>query len=445
MDARDNRPGVAPLGFADDPMVTYGSLSSELDMLLELPAPEDTIRDGRSITATEHLGPTGPAPVRMREAIAAHRGATDKLRARQRRSSLRKNSEIDEATKEDIIARSGRLQVADFKTQQEYLAVGGRLLARFIRECDVQGLTLEDVDPRDFASWLVGLKLSIVRNTYRRYRASAITIIQSIPSHYMDDAVAMLQQDLQVGDDDTQVIQKGDDLRAPVHLKRFEHHHFGQIQQQLRVAPRGRARLWLKDWLEAGINTGLRPMEWALTDLERRPGSRSEPDRIWLHVISAKGSHGRATYRTLDLSNFSTGALQAVERMAARSREWVLAGQWSNRQHEVEKLLGTTCERMFPRMDQPYTLYTLRHQFIANMKTIYAREEVAAMTDHVLLRNQTMPDGKKRLAWDSHQIGELPAPVPAQAALIKERLELVDLRQLDRAQKKAFREIKLDC
>lgn len=442
MDARDNRPGVAPLGFADDPMVSYGSLSPELDMLLELPAPEDTIRDGLSTTAAEHLGPD---PVRMLKAIAAYRGATDKLRARQRRFNLTKTSEIDEATKEEIVARSGRLQVADFKTQQEYLAVGGKLLARFMRECDVQGMPLEDVDPRDFASWLVGLKLSIVRNTYRRYRASAITIIQSIPSHYTDEAVAMLQQYLLVGDDDTQVIQKGDDLLAPVHLKRFEHHHFGQIQQQLRIATRGRARHWLKDWLEAGINTGLRPMEWALTDLERQPGPESEQDRIWLHVISAKGSNGRAAYRTLDLSNFSTGALQAVERMVARSREWVLAGQWSNRQHEVEKLLRKICEGMFSRMHQPYTLYSVRHQFIANMKTINSREEVAAMTDHVLLRNQTMPDGKKRLAWDSHQIGELPAPVPAQVALIKERLELVDLRQLDRAQKKAFREMKPDC
>lgn len=426
-------------------MIDYGSLSPELDMFLDLPAPEDTIRDRQSTSAAEHLGPVGPDPVLMREAIAAHCRATDKLRARQRRSNLAKNSAIDDATKEEIIARSGRLQVADAKTQEEYLAVGGRLLARFMRECDVQGLPLEDVDPRDFASWLVGLKLSVVPNTYRRYRASAIMIIQSIPSLYIDEGIAMLRQDLQIGDDNAQLFQKGDDLHAPLHPNRFERHHFEQVKQQLRLATRGQARDWLNDWLEAGINTGLRPMEWALTDLERRPGSHSEQDRIWLHVISAKGSNGRAAYRTLDLSNFSTRALEAVERMVARSREWVLAGQWSNRQHQVEKLLRGTCERIFPRMHQPYTLYSVRHQFIANMKTIYSREEVAAMTDHILLKSQTMHDGKRRVAWDSNQIGELPSPVPAQVALIKERLELVDLRQLDRVQKKAFREMKPDC
>jgi hypothetical protein len=140
----------------------------------------------------------------------------------------------------------------------------------------------------------------------------------------------------------------------------------------------------------------------------------------------------------VDLSNFSAGALKAVENMVARSREWVLAGQWSSREHEVEKLLRTTCDRMFPRMHRPYTLFSLRHLFIANMKTIYSREEVAAMTGHILLDSQIVFDGKKRLAWNFDQIRELPTPIPAQVAVIKKRMELVDLRDLDRAQKKVY-------
>ena len=425
----------------DDLMESHRSVVPATDELLEAPEPEEAIQPARGATpikGKDAARPEGPDYGDMRTVIVASLGVTEKLRERRRRSDLAKDSELDEAAKEEIISKAGRLKVASAETQQEYLAVGRRLVGRFKRESDIHDVPLEDLDPREFANWLLGLKPFITRNTWRKYRASAIAIVQTIPSTYLDDAVAMLNQDLQVGDDDAPVVQtkkkSESDTGASNRAKRIEHHHFQQLKLQLRVTTRSQAQAWLRDWMEAGINTGLRPMEWALTSLERRPDRRYPNGRVWLHVVSAKAADGRATHRTLDLSNFSTGALEAVERMVNRSREWVLSGQWSYHQHEVAKLFRTMCQRMFPRMQKQYTLYSLRHQFIANMKTIYSREEVAAMVGHISIETQVEHYGKKRVAWDSNLIAEVPMPVEEQVAHIRKRLALFEVRRADVAQ-----------
>jgi hypothetical protein len=112
-------------------------------------------------------------------------------------------------------------------------------------------------------------------------------------------------------------------------------------------------------------------------------------------------------------------------------------GNWPDRQSDVSKLLRRLCKLMFPRMEKRYTLYSLRHQFIANMKTIYTREEVAAMVDHISLETQGGHYGKKRIAWEPTQITEIPMPVDEQVAQMKRRLELFDERCADVAQKQA--------
>jgi hypothetical protein len=253
----------------------------------------------------------------------------------------------------------------------------------------------------------------------------------------------MLNADLQVGDDEGPAVRKkksdDDAVGSSSRAKRFDYQHLQQLKRRLLVSTRSHASAWLRDWLEAGSNTGLRPMEWAVTQLERRPDRRFPNGRVWLHVVSARAGDGRATHRTLDLSNFSTGALEAVERMVNRSREWVLTGTWPVRQSEVSKLLRQTCQTMFPRMQQQYTLYSPREQFIANMKTIYSREEVAAMADHISLETRVGPYGKKRVAWRTNEITEVPMPVEAQVARIRRRLELFDERRADIAQKQAAR------
>jgi hypothetical protein len=453
-EAKPQRADVRPSPVIEDDVM--GSLRSsvpEADVLLEAPDSEDASVPAKGASPAVPIDPNKPAGPdygELRTVIVTSLALVEKRRQKLRQSELA-NSDLDDAVKEKLITTPGRLKVASPATQQLYLSRGRGLMERFKRENDIH-ISMEDIDPRDFANWLLGLKPFLTRNTWRSYRAAALAIVQSIPSIYLDEALALLNSDLQVGDDDGAPISKrkndenatGASLRA----KRMDHQHLHQLKRRLLVSTRSQVQGWLRDWLEAGINTGLRPMEWSVTALERRPDRRFPNGRVWLHVVSAKAADGRATHRTLDLSNFSTQAVEAVERMVNRSREWVMMGVWADRQADVGKLMRKLCKLMFPRMQKQYTLYSLRHQFIANMKTIYTREEVAAMVGHISLDTQVEHYGKKRSAWDSKLIIEVPMPIEEQVAQIKKRLELFDLRRDDIAQKAAAKglnsEIELD-
>lgn len=116
-----------------------------------------------------------------------------------------------------------------------------------------------------------------------------------------------------------------------------------------------------------------------------------------------------------------------------------MAGTWAARLSEVAKLLRELSELMFPKMERYYGLDSLHRQFVANMKSIYRREEVAALIGDTSFVMHGASIGKKRVAWNAEHITERPMPIPQQVEQMKKRFELFDLRSLDIAQKKAAR------
>jgi hypothetical protein len=384
--------------------------------------------------------PRGPTYDDMRPLIVAAAERTENSRLKGRRNALDLPDEMDEKDKDKILNKKGRLKVASPETRMVYLSRGRKLFGRYKWETGTR-VSLEDLDPRQFVNWLLGLKPFVTDNTWRGYRACAAAVIQSIPSVNAAEALTMLHADLQVGSDRGPPAFKPRDKEnaggASLGATRMDYQHFQRLKRSLRVGSRSEVVGWLMDSLDAGIHTGLRQMEWALTTIERRPDPRCRHgERIWLHVVSAKGAEWRGTsYRSLDISSFSLETLRAVERVVERSREWVLSGRWASRQSDVSRRLRKTCEALFPRMQIPYTLQSLRHQFIANMKTIYTREQVAAMADPVSIEVQHYT--KRRSSWSKEEFSDVPVPVEEQVARIKRRLELLDERRAMIAMKQA--------
>jgi hypothetical protein len=416
-----------------------GEVLLELPPQPELPAPRAALLE----LAEDDLDkPRGPNYDDMRPLIVAAAEQTEKSRLKWRRNALDLPDDMDEKEKDKIFKKEGRLQVASPETLRAYLSRGRGLLERYKWETGTP-VSIEDIDPCQFINWLLGLKPMVTNNTWRGHRASAAAVIQSIPSIHMDEALGMLHADLQVGSDEGPPAfrprDKENAVGASLRAKRMDYQHFQQLKRSLRVTSRSKVVGWLKDSLDAGIHTGLRPTEWALTTIERWPDRNfRRGERIWLHVVSAKAAEGRATtHRTLDISNFSIETLGAVERVVERSREWVLSGRWASRQGEVSRLFRQTCGALFPRMQIHYTLYSLRHQFIANMKTIYSREQVAAMADYVSIDTQGQHYTKRRSSWSKEEISDVPVPVQEQVARIKRRLELLDERRAVIAMKQA--------
>jgi hypothetical protein len=380
--------------------------------------------------------PNGPDYSVLAPVIAATREQTKESRRQWRQNHL--PAGLEEAERQRRINDEQPLIAASPETQETYLARGKGLIRRYKRETN-SWISLEDMDPRDLVEWLLGRKPLLSQGTWRNYRASAAAIVQSLPSDHMDEALATLNADRQVGSDNGGC----GDRKAGVspRAQRMDYRHFQLLKQSLSGISRGQVVDWLKDWLDAGIHTGLRPREWALTTLEKRSDPSFPNGRLWLHVVSIQAGEGPGTYRTLDLSNFTTPTREALERTVERSRHWALTGRSSARRSEISKLFSKSCETLFPRMEMHYTLYSLRQQFIANMKTIYRPGEVAALVGHIPSDTEIEQHyGKRRAAWTKEQITELPMPVKEQVARMKQRRDVFEqLRELKELKQAAAR------
>jgi len=331
----------------------------------------------------------------------------------------------------------------DYLTRAKYLTRGRQLLSRYKRERGVWPAD-EDVDPRDFAGWLISLRPCLAASSWRQYRLSASAFIEGLPHEGLEEALAILAGTGHMEEEARVVYRQTREKEGPKtsagRAKRMEYQHYCKIRTFMRQISRSAAVEWLDDWLVAGISTGLRPGEWSLAQLEVRRLPHGQR-KIWLHVVNAKATNGRGngTFRTLDISDFCDETLEAIERMVKRSEEWAKAGKTVARQSDCAQLFSKVCNVLFPRMQKKYSLYSLRHQFIANMKSIFDLAEVATLSGHLSVKTQITHYGKRRSAWLRSCITDVPKPIKEQVDPVRKYCSLMEERERLRSMHKAGR------
>jgi hypothetical protein len=139
-------------------------------------------------------------------------------------------------------------------------------------------------------------------------------------------------------------------------------HDLGKVFRRASIA-------WLRTWLVAGIHTGLWPHEWSASAVAVRPDpERLSRRRAWLHVLplnkTSRPAHKPS--RTLDISDFSDDAFEAVRMMIEYGAQWKLDGIYEQRYSDCAELLYEFRRRAFPRRTVLYSLYFLRSQFVAD-------------------------------------------------------------------------------
>lgn len=158
--------------------------------------------------------------------------------------------------------------------------------------------------------------------------------------------------------------------------------------------------LWL--WLSVGIETGLRPFEWYDAEIISLNHS------LHLKVKNAKNTNGRANgpYRHLNLDQvdpttlgFIRAHLQVIQaiKISAGGHEAIGHKKYNTYYSSCRRRLKVVVRRLWPDRDKYPSLYSLRHQFIANAKADgFTLEEIAAMCGQASADTPSIHYGRKQ-------------------------------------------------
>lgn len=439
-----NRPGASPSASNVDNVDTHQGASprpqaSNVDTnspMARQPSPFNPVRDtrpgGADKTASQPARQATPGALRSPfDVPGLQKGATP---SGPRGPDAQTVRSLDRA-RERLLARSRRHIPGAGKhtsgvseaTLAHYANRGRLLVNRYKRESGIPP-ELDDFDPRDFAAWMLSRKPELKPSTWRTYRQGACYVIEAMPHSEVDAALRLLMVDTAgEGDEGGSGLPRGRPPRrtSALKAKRFPRDDFAKVINYLRYYSRSHRASELMDWLVASIHTGLRPVEWRATALEER-----KDGKVWLHVLNAKATNGRGNglVRTLELTGYSPEVLAAIRRMSERGLAWLEEGRYDTVKSQIGQLLYQVCERLFPNRQETYALYSCRHQFIANMKTLHAPEEVSALVGHGSDVTAAEHYGKRRSGWPPEFITERPQPMPDEVATVRKQLRFAEER-----------------
>lgn len=249
-------------------------------------------------------------------------------------------------------------------TQQRYRRTASQLLARHDRE---RG-TPWTHDPAGFVQWLDTLRGQIKPASWRQYRAALIHVCQ--PEH--PDLAASIHAL------DSSTCQRRSTRTSARKLKRLPDKDLLAIYNYLNDNRHPFDAL-LGFWLMAAVATGLRPCEWQHAELTERDGIPA------LVVQNAKHTHDRAhgPTRTQLLPNITPESLRMVERLMD-TVSGVDDAAFARYYRGCRDRLYYVNRRLWRRRKRYVTLYSARHQFIADAKSAgMSRTEIAALAGHV--------------------------------------------------------------
>jgi hypothetical protein len=154
---------------------------------------------------------------------------------------------------------------------------------------------------------------------------------------------------------------------------------------------------WLKQaliWMLANIVVGLRPIEWKQATLREHEGD------IELVINNAKNTNGRANgdVRHINLSNLTESELRLVRnQLDASSKNNSSDYIWNDYYNGIRKTLHRLARATFKNQRKYPTLYSSRHQFCANAKSVgMTKTEVAALMGHAVDDTAGSHYGKKK-------------------------------------------------
>ncbi|MBO9428079.1 hypothetical protein [Sulfitobacter sp. R18_1] len=336
------------------------------------------------------------------------------------------------------------------KTSAQYLNRGRLLINRYKREQSIP-LDYDDFDAHEFVLWLLSQKPTLKSSTWRVYRQAAYHTLQAKPDDDIEDALELLNNDISGRDpeDDVSSADETDEndnepkrrsyRTSAKKEKRFPKAELEKYLAFLQYKSRSKLAPVLTDLLIASIYCGLRPIEWRATAFETSRDPSTQKLYAWLYVLNAKttNARGNGLVRTLDLSDVPARILNAIKRTSERGLSWFEEGKYEEMQSQISQLVYQIGDTLYPRRKKHFSLYSCRHQFIANMKSVMEPEEVSALAGHVVTKTAQQNYGKKRAAWSPGDLRYHAKPIDEEvetvrktASFYKDRIEKLKMAGL---------------
>jgi len=299
-------------------------------------------------------------------------------------------------------------------TDRAYRRRADHLLRRWRKER--RGQT---ASPFDFVNWLLDVLEGVKPASFRQYKAAALAHLPQMFDGSGELDLAM------------------DRLRA-AHAKPNRHLPPRTSARKMRFLPQ---EDWerLRDWLLAGVAVGdgvdaakasvitpaaleawcratllcaLRPTEWAKAEC------REEGHRLIVIVRNAKATQGRShgETRTLVFEELDGSEREAISATIELARAWAARGKSAVLQKLVADALYRAARAALGRREAYPSLYTFRHQAIANWKTERDAVEVAALCGHARTKTAARHYAARRYAWRrGRPKAAMPSPADVQA------------------------------
>ena len=287
------------------------------------------------------------------------------------------------------------------KTADAYMKRYWSKVAAYCQER--QELRLEP-DPVDFAKWLIHERVTKRHSysTWRQFRSSVLYAFDQRGLGSTDEELLQRLKDAELllygnagslGASDEPAVN-GDSYASAAAIaattgprtsarkaKKLHPDDFEQIDAWLHK--KGKNNKWalpLSVWLQANLLTGMRPSECANAVVVDDPSLGK-----LLKIKNAKATNGRANgeYRELVLSNMPPERLRVIDAHLDLARTMDKAGTFDEFHRACAHLMAKATKQLFPRRQLRPTLYSARHQFIADAKAEgFSKTEVAAMAGH---------------------------------------------------------------
>lgn len=144
-------------------------------------------------------------------------------------------------------------------------------------------------------------------------------------------------------------------------------------------------------WLRAAVLTGLRPIEWTMTEYDERNDC--------LIVKNAKNTNNRAhgENRTIYLTHLDETLKKNIITHLQIAKYHSNNNLWEDYYQGCSALLQRRCKVLFPKAKKNISLYSARHQYSANLKASGLKcNEIAALMGHATDETAMETYGKKQ-------------------------------------------------